>query len=94
MVCYQPLLFLFLSISPNFSSLININPLVFTDFILSLNIPYVIQDIEALNCVQRRATELEQGLQHMFCEEQLRELEVFRLENRRLRGTSLPSTTP
>jgi len=54
------------------------------EFYIQMWSPQNRRDVDLLECIQRRATKMIQGMEHLSYEDRLRELRLFSLEKRRL----------
>lgn len=51
------------------------------------------KDMDLLQQVQRRATKIIEWLEHLSCEDTLRELELLSLEKGKVQGVMVPSSS-
>jgi len=56
------------------------------EYCIQMGSPQYRRDVELLECVQRRPTEMIQGMKYLSYEDRLRELGLISLEKRKLRG--------
>jgi len=56
------------------------------EYCVQMRSPQYRRDVDLLECIQRRATKMNEGMEHLLYKNRLRELEMFSLEKRRLWG--------